>query len=143
MPSMQPIIAELAVESVDASIYWYRELGFEVDAEGLHDDEGRQWASLTHDGRAVWLLRADIAPDAASPGLGAPRTTLYLQVADVDAAYQRLLARQITTESAPQNQWYGLREFALRDPDGFRWVINQPIPPGQTPPPPRTPPLLG
>ncbi len=69
--------------------------------------------------------------------------TLYLQVLDVDAVYARLIERRIETEHVPQNQWYGLREFALRDPDGFRWVINQPIPEDQTPPPPRTPPLPG
>ncbi|MEL7672669.1 MAG: VOC family protein [Chloroflexota bacterium] len=143
MTPLQPIIAELAVESVDASISWYRELGFEVDAEGQRDDDGRQWVSLSHEGRSVWLLRADMFPAATPPEPGAPRMTLYLQVLDVDAVYARLIERRIETEHVPQNQWYGLREFALRDPDGFRWVINQPIPEDQTPPPPRTPPLPG
>lgn len=143
MTPLQPIITELAVESVDASIYWYRELGFEVDAEGQRDDDGRQWVSLSHEGRSVWLLRADMFPGAALPARTAPRMTLYLQVPDVDAVYARLIGRRIEAEHAPQDQWYGLREFALCDPDGFRWVINQPIPPDQAPPPPRTPSLPG
>lgn len=133
---MQPIIAELTVQDVDASIYWYRELGFEVELEGLQDEDGLQWASLAHSGRSVWLLRAGISDlPADSP----PRTSLYAQVDDVDALHARLVARGIAVEQAPASQWYGLREFKLRDPDGFRWVFNQPIPDDQTPPPPRTP----
>ncbi len=131
---MKPIIAELTVQDVDASIYWYRELGFSVDGEGLRDEDGLQWVSLSHGGRLVWLLRADLAPDA---GMGPPRVRLYLPVDGIDAIYERLAARGIATEGAPQNQWYGLREFSVRDPDGFRWVLNEPLPEDETPPPPR------
>ncbi len=131
---MQSIVAELTVADVAESIAWYRELGFEIELEGLHDENGLQWVSLGHNGRSVWLLRADMSDFAVEH---APRTTLYLQVEDVDALHDRLLRRGIAIESRPASQWYGLREFKLRDPDGFRWVINQPIPPDETPPPPR------
>jgi uncharacterized glyoxalase superfamily protein PhnB len=134
---MSAIIAELTVEDVDAAVYWYRDLGFAVELEGLRDEDGLQWVSLVHEGRSVWLLRADMSPFDASSG--SPRTSLYLQVADVDALYARLIERGIHVETSPQNQWYGLREFSLRDPDGYRWVLNQPIPPEETPPPPSRP----
>lgn len=140
---MDPIIAELTVEDVDASRYWYEDLGFEVEVNGVEDDDGRQWVSLAHQGRSVWLLRRDVSPHK---GEGDPRVTLYLQVEDADAIYRRLTERGVPTEGQPRNQWYGLREFALRDPDGYRWVINQPIPPADSPPPPQPrfgmPPLL-
>lgn len=140
MSSTQPIIAELSVASVEASIAWYRALGFAVEGEGLRDEDGMQWASLAHAGRGLWLLRADLA---ASEGHGAPSVSFYLQVEDVDALHARLAERQLAIERAPQSQWYGLREFSLRDPDGYRWVINQPIPEDQAPPPPRTGALPG
>jgi uncharacterized glyoxalase superfamily protein PhnB len=130
---VQPIIAELTVEDVEVSILWYRELGFSVELEGLRDEDGLQWVSLAHDGRSVWLLRADMSTQAAAHP---PRTTFYLAVPDADAMFSQLEMRDVTTDSAPQNQWYGQREFALKDPDGFRWVINQPIPPEECPPPP-------
>ena len=133
---MRAIIAELTVEDVDAAVYWYRELGFAVELEGLRDDDGLQWVSLVHDDRTVWLLRADMAP---FDGDRAPRTSLYLQVPDVDALYHRVIERGLQVETAPRKQWYGLREFSLRDPDGFRWVINQPLSPEETPPPPARP----
>jgi uncharacterized glyoxalase superfamily protein PhnB len=134
---MEAIIAELTVADVAASIYWYRELGFQVELEGLRDEDGLQWASLEHGGRTVWLLRADKSPYSAEHP---PRTALYLQVADLDALYERLRVRGIATLGPPVSQWYGLREFALLDPDGFRWVINQPLSPEETPPPPPGPP---
>lgn len=133
---MRAIIAELTVDDVDAAVAWYRDLGFAVELEGLRDEDGLQWVSLVHEGRSVWLLRADMAP---FDGDHAPRTSLYLQVADVDALYSRVIDRGLQVETAPRDQWYGLREFALRDPDGFRWVLNQPIPPEDTPPPPARP----
>ncbi|NLX08628.1 MAG: hypothetical protein GXY36_03145 [Chloroflexi bacterium] len=132
---MQPIIVELTVEDVQTSIYWYKELGFEVELEGIHDDEGLQWVSMARDGRSLWLLREDISRHSAGQGCN---VTLYMQVEDVDAVHQRLSTNGIQTDSPPQNQWYGLREFTVRDPDGFCWSINQSIPRSETPPHPQT-----
>jgi uncharacterized glyoxalase superfamily protein PhnB len=140
MEQMQPIIAELVVENVDASIFWYRGLGFEVDGEGLRDDDGLQWVSMTRDGRPLWLLRADLSPDDAR---GAPSVRLYLQVENVDTIYEQLTARNVLTESAPETQWYGLREFSVRDPDGYHWILNHPVPEDQRPPAPSPGPLPG
>jgi len=133
---MQPIIAELTVRDVDASLYWYQALGFAVELEGLRDEDGLQWVSLTHSGRTVWLLRAALAD---FPADALPRTSFYLEVPDVDALHARLAEQGLAVERAPESQWYGLREFKLRDPDGYRWVLNHPLPDDQTPPPPRSP----
>ena len=63
---------------------------------------------------------------------------LYLQVENVDAIYEQLVARNIPT-SAPETQWYGLREFSVRDPDGYHWILNHPVPEDQRPPAPAWP----
>jgi uncharacterized glyoxalase superfamily protein PhnB len=131
---MQPIIAELTVDDVNVSIQWYQELGFEVELEGIEDDEGLQWVSMNRDGRSVWLLRADISRHSADH---LPRITLYLQVEDVDQVYHNLIENGINTDNRPQNQWYGLREFTVRDPDGYCWSINESIPLEDTPPHPK------
>ncbi|MBN1679755.1 MAG: VOC family protein [Anaerolineae bacterium] len=128
---MQSIIAELTVDDVNASMYWYRELGFEVELRGLEDDDGLQWVSMGREGRSVWLLREDISRHEAGNTGG---ITFYLQVEDVDKLYHHLAEHGIETENRPQNQWYGLREFLVRDPDGFWWAINQSIPREDCPP---------
>ncbi|MBN1202858.1 MAG: VOC family protein [Anaerolineae bacterium] len=129
---MQQIIAELTVEDVEASINWYKELGFEVEIEGVHDDQGVQWVSMGRDGRSVWLLREDISRHAVTQS--PCRVTFYLQVEDVDEVYHHLVNHHVQTHTKPQNQWYGLRDFIAYDPDGFCWAINQSIPPSETPP---------
>ena len=83
MDEKQPIIAELVVESVDASIFWYRDLGFEVDGEGLRDDDGLQWVSMTR--WAPVVLRADLSPDDAR----ARRACGLSAGQNVDTIYER------------------------------------------------------
>ncbi|NDJ78589.1 MAG: hypothetical protein GYB65_20255 [Chloroflexi bacterium] len=131
---MQQIIAELTVTDVNESIAWYHELGFEVELEGLRDEDGLQWVSMGREGRSVWLLRADISRHESRH---APGVTFYLNVEDVDRLYNHLVERDIKTETRPQNQWYGLRDFIVLDPDGFCWAINQSIAPEETPPHPQ------
>jgi uncharacterized glyoxalase superfamily protein PhnB len=128
---MQSIVPELTVANLPVSIKWYEELGFRVELEGVRDERGLQWASLSRNKRSVWLLREDISRHAAGSGCG---ITFYLQVEDVDRAYANLIAAGIKTDDAPANRWYGLREFIVRDPDGFCWAVNQSIPPDQCPP---------
>lgn len=128
---MQQIIAELTVRDIRLSIAWYEELGFEVELEGIQDARGLQWVSMGREGRAVWLLRHDISRHDAGHATG---ITFYLQVADVDRVYNQLIEQGIRTESRPQNQWYGLRDFILLDPDGYCWAVNQSISPEECPP---------
>lgn len=128
---MHPIVAELTVKNLVRSIAWYTDLGFSVEMEGVRDDHGLQWVSMGLDGRAVWLLREDISRHTADCP---PRITLYLQVDDVDQFYSQAIERGIITASRPQNQWYGLREFIVYDPDGYCWAVNQSISQDETPP---------
>ena len=128
---MLPIVAELTVSHLSKSIDWYSALGFEVELEGVKDDNGFQWVSMGLDGRTIWLLREDISRHVADCP---PRITLYLQVDNVDRFYNQLVDRGITPDARPQNQWYGLREFLLYDPDGYCWAVNQSISQDETPP---------
>lgn len=127
---MQSIVAELTVSDLAASVDWYRALGFKLELEGVRDDKGVQWVSMSRNGRSVWLLRRDISRHQTGQGGG---VTFYLQVEDVDALHQQLEARGVRHEE-PGNRWYGLREFIAYDPDGFCWAINQSIPPQDCPP---------
>ncbi len=127
---LQSIVAELTVSNLAASVDWYRALGFKLELEGVSDDKGVQWVSMSRNGRSVWLLRRDISRHQAAQSGG---VTFYLQVEDVDSLHKQLEARGVRHEE-PGNRWYGLREFIAYDPDGFCWAINQSIPPQDCPP---------
>jgi uncharacterized glyoxalase superfamily protein PhnB len=51
----------------------------------------------------------------------------YLSVDDVDAFHARAVAAGADVLQAPQDQPWGMRELALRSPDGHRFTLGQPI----------------
>lgn len=49
----------------------------------------------------------------------------YVYVEDVDTAYRELVSRGIEPVDAPGDKYYGIREFLIRDPDGYYYAIAQ------------------
>jgi len=68
------------------------------------------------------------------PGEGAPgeqtdeRVRLWLQVRDLTAAHQELVARGATVVREPRHEAWGLDEMWVLDPDGLRIALVQ-VPP--------------
>ncbi len=79
-----------------------------VDEHHEHDDDGQhvfRGANALHDGGLDVLT--------------------YLYVENADAAYRELRLRGIDPAEAPQDKFYGVREFFVRDPDGYYFAIAQ------------------
>lgn len=53
------------------------------------------------------------------------KTSLWLQVPDVDAEWERLSGLGVDEVEAPVDKPWGLREARLRDPDGVLLVLVQ------------------
>lgn len=51
----------------------------------------------------------------------------YIEVGDVDAQYDHIKESDITPSSEPQDWPWGKREFAVKDPDGYKLVFYSPI----------------
>lgn len=49
----------------------------------------------------------------------------YIEVADVDAQYEFTKQNGINPSSEPQDYLWGKREFAVKDPDGYKIVFFQ------------------
>lgn len=52
-----------------------------------------------------------------------PGLQLWLQVADVDAAHEELVAREVPVLREPRTEPWGLREMWISDPDGTRICV--------------------
>lgn len=66
---------------------------------------------------------ADIlGPESATIGSAAPR--LLIEIDDVDAVLKRALAAGATVLRRAEDQWWGVRSGAIRDPFGYRWSIH-------------------
>ncbi len=106
----------LPVSDLVRSVAWYERLGFEIRATY----EG--YAILGFDGAELHLNEiAGLAPASESVS-GA-----YLRVADADAVHARWAAMGAPTIAPPEDQPYGIREFATEDLDGNLWRVGATI----------------
>ena len=76
------------------------------------------WLRLERDGVALMFM--------ANHHLGAPAATAtqYVTVDDIDALWDRVRDR-VSAEWGPETMGYGMREFAVRDPDGYLLSFGQ------------------
>jgi uncharacterized glyoxalase superfamily protein PhnB len=128
MSQASQIIPLLNVEDVERSAQFYRELlGFEITNDWK--DAGRtKWAMLTSQGVRLMLNEAEHRTDGATRRARPDHAdvVLYVTVESADDLHRTLLAgghapSEVRTES------YGLRQFELRDPDGYELAITSPL----------------
>ena len=98
----------MSVANTDAALRFYRDvLGFSV--EFSYGD----YVGLRLDQVVVHLC----APSAGKPAGG---SSVYLFCDDVDAYFGSIRARGATPDVEPGDRHYGMRDFAIQDPDGNR-----------------------
>ena len=105
----EQLVTEIFVRDIAKSTAFYRRLGFEL----LRDDG--DFVELTWEGHRLFLdERGDMGPVADTV-----QANVRVMVPDVDR-YWELAAEMGAHVLAPiQDKSYGLRDFAIADPDGF------------------------
>ena len=121
MPHFKKLTPNLLVASVERSLAFYVDtLGF---ARGMTVPEASPFAFASVTGGAVEIFLNDAAtavkeyPAFAGRPIGAT-STLYIEVEGVDALHDRLKS-QVKIVIPIATQFYGMREFAIADPDGY------------------------
>ena len=119
-PMSQRVTPMIHVPDVSATIDWYKSIGFTVTATS--DDDGRtDWATLS-------LGDSQIMFNAG----GEPATRerrdldLYVQTDDADELYQSF-KDQVEVRQTIHDTFYGMREFTIRDINGFWITFGQPV----------------
>jgi catechol 2,3-dioxygenase-like lactoylglutathione lyase family enzyme len=111
----------LAVRDLKVSTRYYTDvLGFRrdpIDAEG--------WSFLTRDNFAVMLGECPEVQPASE--LGDHSYFVYWYVDGLDEFYNEILGKGALLISKPADKPWGLREFALRTPDGHRITCGERI----------------
>jgi len=117
----------LLVDDVDRGIRFYRDvLGGKLSAV-YPELPPHEWASLDLD-RVELMLWERRAAKREYPGLrileNPAGLIIYIYVDDVDALYERVKDKaEVLME--PVDQFYGIREFTIRDPFGFILTFAQ------------------
>lgn len=106
------------VEDVRRSTAYYRDaLGFDVELYDRHPDH---YGYARRDGCNVHFARFAGAAARPNSELVPPDMfDAYVYVDDVDLLYAELVERGAEIVHGPVEQGYGLREFRVRDPDGY------------------------
>ena len=94
--------------------------GFTEDVR-MRDSEGTtNHAELTLEDQRIMLGHP--GADYKSPNeLGGRTQLVYCYVDDVDAHYERAKSAGADIQSEPEDQFYGDRTYAFRDPEGHAW----------------------
>jgi uncharacterized glyoxalase superfamily protein PhnB len=120
MTTFTSVTPNLLVQDIDRSTAFYRDvLGFEIK-QTVPDAAPFVFVWLERDGVPVFLndpkaVEKDF-PDAARRASGGT-STLFFVVTEVDALHAQV-APQANVIMPLKTQFYGLREFAVEDPDG-------------------------
>ena len=113
----------LAVRNLRAATDFYMNvLGLERD----FGDESDGWSWLSRDNFRVGLGECADAMPAGE--LGDHSYVAYVSVDDVDALYTDWVARGAPILTPPETKAWGMREMALRTPDGHRMTFGSPAP---------------
>lgn len=119
--TLAPLVPEFFVPDVKTAISFYVEkLGFRV----VREEPGFAVVLL---GDAFVMLAHEARygqPLSNPPGIA---VDLRFMVPDVDAMYRRCLDNGVEVLREIQDQDYGLRDFTVRDPTGFRLRFASPL----------------
>ena len=120
MTTFTSVTPNLIVRDIAASTAFYRDvLGFSIK-QTVPDAAPFVFVWLERDGVPVFLndpkaVDKDVPGVAARPAGGT--ATLFFVITGVDA-FHASVAPRATFVMALKTQWYGMREFAIEDPDG-------------------------
>lgn len=120
----------------EAALGFYRDLlGFEVRNDVGH--HGLRWLTVGPPGQSTSIV---LSPPAVDPGLTDAERQVILELiakgsygmitlatTDLDALFERLVAADVDVVQEPADQFYGVRDCAVRDPAGNLLRINQAV----------------
>ena len=134
MSSEPGLVPELAVTDYEASKrFWCDLVGFSVRYERLEEGFGYLVLGSAH----LMLDQINQGRTWATGTLEAPLgrgINLEIQVARLDAAWERLMQAQWPIFVEPEEKWYragdveiGVRQFLIQDPDGYLVRLQEEI----------------
>lgn len=127
--TIHEVYAYLCVDDVDAAIDFYGRAFGAREHFRLTAPDGRVGHAEVYFGAHIVML-ADAFPEMGvnAPGAdGCGPVSLHLHVDDADAMFAAAVAAGATEERAPEDQFYGERSAAVRDPFGYRWLLGHTV----------------
>jgi PhnB protein len=123
------LVPSFFVDSVETERAFYIDgLGF-THRMGMVGRDGKlDFCIVTRDASMIMFSRPPerMEGTAVQYPTGRP-LELYFRMEDVDAYHAELTSRGVAIEKPLTDQWWGDRNFAVRDPYGYRLWFNQTV----------------
>jgi uncharacterized glyoxalase superfamily protein PhnB len=116
----QTVVPMIHVPDVRGTVTWYKSIGFHVVRTNEVDGE-MDWAKMTF-GNSELMFSAAGEVSAAHRR----EVDLYITTTDVDELFRRL-EKQVGVVEKPYDTFYGMREFTIKDCNGFWITFGQPM----------------
>ena len=109
------------VKDLERTAKFYQDLGFTIDksSDTVRIKIGDFTLAFMDEAKVQIAKEAGLEPK----GIG---VFTYVKVEDVDVYFQSLKEKGIRTSSEPKDWPWGKREFAVKDPDGYKLVFFTP-----------------
>jgi uncharacterized glyoxalase superfamily protein PhnB len=124
------ITPNLVVTDMEKSLKFYRDvLGFSV-SQTVPDKAPFIFAWMKRDDADIFL-NVHMPPQPGEPDLYAGKSigggtlSLYLVMEGIDELYASVQQQKIPIVIAMHTQFYGMKEFAVHDPDGYLLIFAQ------------------
>jgi uncharacterized glyoxalase superfamily protein PhnB len=118
-----PMRTMLQVNDLDETVAFYTGmLGFTLEGTwGPDPDAAPTWCSINYGPATLMFTKG------ANDDPGGPKVTgsLYFYPENVDRYFEALVERGASTLTAPVDREYGMREFAMEDPNGYLLMFGQ------------------
>jgi uncharacterized glyoxalase superfamily protein PhnB len=116
----QTVVPMIHVPDVSATVDWYTSIGFKLIRHNEADGE-INWAKLLFGNSELMINAGGKRSDNHRRDVD-----LYITTDNVDDLYRRLKGRVQVVEDI-YNAFYGMREFIIRDINGFWVTFGQPV----------------
>jgi uncharacterized glyoxalase superfamily protein PhnB len=105
------LVLSLLARNLAETRSFYETIGFRHSG----GDDAAGWIELSFGGAVLQFYRDPPIGTLHAPSLSG---TIYVHVEDADAL-SRPISNQVPFEWGPETMDYGMREFAVRDPNGY------------------------
>src|SRR5512135_3232568 len=120
--ALTDVTPSLTVNDLEKSIAWYRDVvGFAV--EERFERDGKLVGAQLRAGDVVFLLGQDDWQKGRDRRKGEGLRLYALTAWDLDGLAKKIEFRGGVLDQQPTDQPWGMRDFALTDPDGFKITV--------------------
>jgi uncharacterized glyoxalase superfamily protein PhnB len=124
------VTPNLVIADMEKSVEFYRDvLGFSV-SQTVPDKAPFIFAWMKRDDAEIFL-NANMPPQPGEPDLyagkpvGGGTMSLYLVMEGIDDLYAKVQQQKVPIVIAMHKQFYGMKEFAIHDPDGYLLIFAE------------------